>query len=126
MAKNKCEDSSQPSIPYLPNFSSTLESIESILNKEDAIKDRIERAEKEAGRLIDDAKMDAAVIKRKAMAKEVGMDVREQELARASEEAEEAASVILAQADKIKSDAMGHIEKAVDIIVSKVLPPETT
>lgn len=104
-------------------LSSAEEMLETIVFKEDEIRGRILRAENEAQRLEEEAKMDAAGKKRDAASAEVGQDLRDKELAKAHEEAEKIAAKITAQADDIRKKGMERVEDAIRIVIEGVLPP---
>jgi vacuolar-type H+-ATPase subunit H len=97
--------------------------LEMILMKEDEIKQRTQRAENEAGRLVEEAKLDAAHKKREAIAEDVGQDLRDKGLTRAREEAEKVATEIAAQAEEIREKGMENVEDAIRIVIEGVLPP---
>jgi vacuolar-type H+-ATPase subunit H len=97
--------------------------LEMILMKEDETKQRLHRAENEAQRLVEEAKLDAAHKKREASAEEVGLEIREKELTRANAEAEKITREISAQAEEIRSKGMEHVEDAIRIVIEGVLPP---
>jgi vacuolar-type H+-ATPase subunit H len=96
--------------------------LEMILAKEDEIKSRVGKAENEAQRMVEEAKLDAAVVKRKAVTGEVGGDLRDKEIARAREEAEKIASGISERAEQLKKQGAERIEDAVKIVIDAVLP----
>src|SRR5450759_4974641 len=73
--------------------------LEMILMKEDEIKLRIQRAENESQRLVEEAKLDAAHKKREAVAGDIGLDLREKELEKAKVEAEKVAQEVWAQVE---------------------------
>jgi hypothetical protein len=89
--------------------------LEMILMKEDEIKQRVQRAENEAQRVVEEAKLDAAHKKREATNEDVGSDLREKELAKAREEA--------AQAAEIRTKGMEKVEDAIRVVIEGVLPP---
>jgi hypothetical protein len=97
--------------------------LEMILMKEDEIKQRLQRAENEAQRVVEEAKLDAAHKKRTSISEDVGSDLREKELARARKEAEEVAREIEAQAAEIRKRGMEKVEDAIKIVIEGVLPP---
>jgi vacuolar-type H+-ATPase subunit H len=96
--------------------------LEMILAKEDEIKSRIRRAESETQRKVEEAKLDAAVIKREAVTAEVGGDLREKEIAKAREEAERVSAEIAEQAGQVRKQGQERIEDAVKIVIDAVLP----
>jgi len=96
--------------------------LEMILAKEDEIKSRVRQAENEAQRKLEEAKLDAAVIKREAVTAEVGGDLREKEVAGARAEAERVAHEISEQAEQVRKKGMEHIEDAVKVVINAVLP----
>jgi len=98
------------------------DTINQIVSKEDEIKARIRQAENEAQRLVEEAKLDAAVVKRRAVTTEVGGDLREKELRNAHEEAEKVSVEIKARAVEVKARGMQQIDKAVKIVIDGVLP----
>ncbi|MCJ7745853.1 MAG: hypothetical protein MUP40_06150, partial [Actinobacteria bacterium] len=91
--------------------------LEMILAKEDEINLRIRRAENEAQRKVEEAKLDAAVNKREAVTGDVGGDLRDKEIARAREEAEKIASGISERAEQLKKQGAEHIEDAAKIVI---------
>ncbi len=97
--------------------------LEMILMKEDEIKQRVQRAENEAQRLVEEAKLDAAQRKREAIAEDVGGDLREKEMARAQAEAEKVATEIAAQADEIRTKGRERFNDAIGVVIEGVLPP---
>ena len=96
--------------------------LEMILTKEDEINSRVRKAENEAQRKVEEAKLDAAVIKREAVTTEVGGDIREKEVAKAREEAEKVTGEIAERAEQVRKKGMEHIEDAVKIVIDAVLP----
>jgi vacuolar-type H+-ATPase subunit H len=105
-----------------PEVSSAEAMLEMILMKEDEIKVRIQRAENEAQRLVEEAKLDAAHKKRKAVAEDIGQDLREKELSKARLEAEEINRDVQAQVDEIKKKGTDHFEDAAKVVIGGVLP----
>ncbi len=97
--------------------------LEMIIAKEDEIKKRFGRAEDEAQRLIEEAKLDASVLKREATSAEVGTEIREKELEKAREEAGRIAAGIEAQAEEIRKKGMERVDEAVRIVIEGVMPP---
>ena len=97
--------------------------LEMILMKEDEIKQRVQRAENEAQRLVEEAKLDAAHKKREAVREDVGLDLREKELARANAEAEKVRQEMSAQAESIRKKGMEHVDDAIRVVIEGVLPP---
>lgn len=122
MKKSHGKDRPAETIPDIPTAESTIVSIEQILCKEEEIRERMERAEKDAQRMIEEAKFKANDIKKQALRKDIGKEIREREIASATEQGEEAAAKIVTRVESIKSDAMTHIDNAADIILGKVLP----
>lgn len=96
--------------------------LEMILMKEDEIKQRMRRAETEAQRLVEEAKLDAAHKKRESISDDVGSDIRDKELARAREEADKVSTEIAAQAEHIRKKGMENVDKAIKIVIDQVLP----
>lgn len=97
--------------------------LEMILMKEDETKLRLQRAENDAQRLVEEAKLDAAHKKREAVAEDLGQDIREKELARANAEAAKVSQEISARAEEIRKTGMEHVEDAIRIVIEGVLPP---
>ncbi len=97
--------------------------LEMILMKEDEIKQRIQRAENEAQRVVEEAKLDSAHKKRESISEDVGSDLREKGLAKAREEAEKVTREIEAQAAEIRKKGMDKVEDAIRIVIEGVLPP---
>jgi vacuolar-type H+-ATPase subunit H len=97
--------------------------LEMILLKEDEIKRRVQRAENEAQRLVEEAKLDAAHKKREAISEDIGQDLREKELARAHGEVEKVTQEMSAQAESIRKMGMEHVDDAIRIVIEGVLPP---
>src|SRR5450830_1549172 len=87
--------------------------LEMILTKED---------ENEAQQKVEEAKLDAAVIKRDAVTAEAGSDLREKEIAKAREEAERVTAEITERAEQVRKKGMEHIEDDVKIVIDAVLP----
>ncbi|MCJ7652908.1 MAG: hypothetical protein MUO75_04285 [Actinobacteria bacterium] len=96
--------------------------LEMILAKEDEIKSRVRKAEDGAQRVVEEAKLDTAVVKRKAATAEVGGDLREKEVAKAREEADRVAGEIAERAEQVKKQGAERIEDAVNIVIDAVLP----
>jgi vacuolar-type H+-ATPase subunit H len=96
--------------------------LEMILMKEDEIKMRVQRAENEAQRLVEEAKLDAAHKKREAVSEDVGKDLREKELEKAGAEAEKVAREVQAQVEEIKKKGKDHFEDAAKVVITGVLP----
>lgn len=96
--------------------------LEMIIMKEDEIKKRVRRAQSEAERLIEEAKLDAAAVKSEAQTIVVGENLREEAIERARVEAGKVEADIAAQADEIRKKGAEHIEEAVKIVVDGVLP----
>lgn len=105
-----------------PDASSPEAMLEMILMKEDEIKQRISRAETEAQRIVEDAKLDAAHKKREQAAEDIGSDIRDKELARAREEAERVTGEMTARAEEIRKSGMEHVDEAIRIVIDGVLP----
>jgi hypothetical protein len=97
--------------------------LELILMKEDEIKQRVQRAENEAQRVVEEAKLDAAHNKRESMSEDVGSDLREKEIAKARQEAEKVTREIEAEAAQIRKTGMEKVEDAIRIVIEGVLPP---
>ena len=97
--------------------------LEMILMKEDEIKQRIQRAENEGQRLVEEAKLDAAHKKRDAIAEDGGGDLREKEMARAQAEADKVTAEIAAQADEIRIKGRERFNDAIGVVIEGVLPP---
>jgi vacuolar-type H+-ATPase subunit H len=96
--------------------------LEMILAKEDEIKSRIRKGENEAKRKVEEAKLDAAVMKREAVTAEVGGDLREKEIAEARAEADRVSAEIAERAKQVRKKGMESIEDAVEIVIDAVLP----
>lgn len=96
--------------------------LEMIIAKEDEINKRLRRAEDDAQRLMEEAKLDAAALKREATSAEVGADIRDEELAKARAEAEKISADIEARAAEMKNGGMERIEEAVKIVIEGVMP----
>lgn len=96
--------------------------LEMIIAKEDEIKSRVNKAENEAQRRVEEAKLDAAVIKREAVTAEVGGDLREKEIAEARSEADRVSTEIAERAQKVREHGLEHVEDAVKIVIEAVLP----
>jgi vacuolar-type H+-ATPase subunit H len=97
--------------------------LELILSKEDEIKQRVRDAQTEADRLVEEAKLEASMIKRDAAAAEVGTDIKEKELAKAQAEAERLVEEIGRQADDIREKGSARMNDAVAMLIKSVLPP---
>lgn len=104
-------------------LSSAEEMLEMIVRKEDEIRSRVNQAENEAQRVVEEAKLDAANKKRDAAAAEVGQDLRDKEIEKAEVEAGKVAAEIAAQADEIRKKGMDRVEDAIKIVIEGVLPP---
>lgn len=97
--------------------------LETIVSKEDEIRNRLAKAENEAQRVVEEAKMDAANKKREAASEEVGDDLRTAEVAKAHAEAEKVGADIARQADEIRKKGMERVDDAIRIVIEGVLPP---
>ena len=106
-----------------PAKSSAEAMLEIILMKEDETKKRLQRAENEAQRMVEEAKLDAAHKKRQAIAEDIGKELKEKELARAKAEAEKVTREIAAQAEEVRETGMEHVDDAIRIVIEGVLPP---
>jgi len=104
-------------------LSSAEEMLEMIVHKEDEIRSRVNQAENEAQRVIEEAKLDAANKKRDAAGAEVGLDLRDEEIEKAKAEAEKVAADIASQAGEIRKKGMDRVEDAIKIVIEGVLPP---
>ena len=104
-------------------LTSAEEMLEMIVQKEDEIRKRIQKAEDESQRLVEEAKLDAANKKRDAASAEVGTDLREEEMKKAQAEAEKVGDEIAAEADVIRKKGMDRVEDAIKIVIEGVLPP---
>jgi len=104
-------------------LSSAEEMLEMIVRKEDEIRSRVNQAENEAQRVVEEAKLDAANKKRDAAAAEVGQDLRDKEIEKAQLEADKVAAEIASQADEIRKKGMDRVEDAIKIVIEGVLPP---
>ncbi len=122
-AVKEAEGLAEPEGAETPEPSSAEVMLEMILMKEDETKQRLQRAENEAQRMVEEAKLDAAHQKREAIAEDIGLDIRDRELARAKEEADKVTREIGAQADEIRKKGMEHVEDAISIVIEGVLPP---
>lgn len=96
--------------------------LDMIIRKEDETRIHIQEAESESARLIEEAKMDAAAKKQKAVSAEVGSELREKKLAEAQEKAGEIIEKSQAEAAEIKERGEEQIEKAVNIVMDRILP----
>jgi vacuolar-type H+-ATPase subunit H len=96
--------------------------LEMIITKEDEIKSHISKAENEAQRKVEEAKLDAAVMKREAVTAVVGGDLREKEIAKAQVEGDRVSAEIGERAQKVREQGMENIEDAVKIVIDAVLP----
>lgn len=96
--------------------------LEMILSKEDEVKTRIAKAESEALRLVEEAKLDAAAMKREAAIAKVGQDLRDKELENARKEAEKVSAEIGGQAQGIRAKGIEQVREAADIVTEAVLP----
>ncbi len=97
--------------------------LELILGKEDDIKQKMRNAESESDRMVEEAKLEASMIKRDAAAAEVGTDLKEKELAKAREEADRLVEQIGQQAEEIRARGNARMGEAVTILLKSVLPP---
>lgn len=96
--------------------------LEMIIMKEEEVRKRIENAEKESELMVEEAKLDAARVRREASSVEVGSDIREEEMEKAQREAGEIAAKAAAEAEQVKAKGMEHVEEAVGIVIEGVLP----
>lgn len=96
--------------------------LEMILMKEDEIKVRVQRAENESQRLVEEAKLDAAHKKREAVAEDIGLDLREKELEKAKVEAEKVAQEVRAQVEEIRKKGKERFDDATKVVIEGVLP----
>jgi vacuolar-type H+-ATPase subunit H len=96
--------------------------LEMILMKEDEIKTRVQRAENEAQRLVEEAKLDAAHKKREAVSEDVGQDIREKELEKARAEAVKVTREVQAQVEEIKKKGKDRFDDAARVVITGVLP----
>ncbi|MBU1669571.1 MAG: hypothetical protein KKF41_02190 [Actinobacteria bacterium] len=97
--------------------------LEAILLKEEETKRKIARAETEAQRVIEEAKLDAAARKRQATGGDVGAELRDRELEKARVEAERISAEIAAQADEIRKKGLERVDEAIKTVIEVVLPP---
>lgn len=97
--------------------------LEIILGKEGEIARRKERAEADAERAVEEAKLDAAARKREAVSAEIGQEKREKELEKADREAGRTASKAGEEARRIRAYGEEHIDEAVKVVINGVLPP---
>ncbi|MFH1151028.1 MAG: V-type ATPase subunit subunit G family protein [Actinomycetota bacterium] len=97
--------------------------LEAILLKEEETKRKIGRAETEAQRVIEEAKLDAAARKRQATGGDVGVELRDRELEKARVEAERISAEIAAQADEIRKKGLQRVDEAIKTVIEGVLPP---
>ncbi|MBU4241297.1 MAG: hypothetical protein KKH73_04340 [Actinobacteria bacterium] len=98
--------------------------LEMIINKEEEIARRMKRAEADAQRVIEEAKLDAAARKREATSAEIGQEMREKELEKANREARRIASEAEEEAGRIRVHGKEHIDEAVKVVIDGVLPPQ--
>ena len=103
--------------------SSAEDMLEVILIKEDEVKQRVQRAENEAQRLVEEAKLDAAHVKRESGNEDIGAEIREKELARAAAEAEKVKRDVEAEAAELRKRGMERVDEAIRIVLEGVLPP---
>jgi vacuolar-type H+-ATPase subunit H len=97
--------------------------LDMIVMKEDEIRSRIMHAENESHRIVEEAKLDAADMKRAAAGAVVGEDLREKELEKARKEGERVTAEVRAQAEQIRASGMARLEDTVKIVMEGVLPP---
>ena len=96
--------------------------LEMILRKEEETKSRIEQAKTDAQRMVEEAKMDAANEKRKAVSEEIGADLRKEKLADADRQAVEIVEQSKVEAERIRQKGEEQVKEAVDIVIRRVLP----
>jgi hypothetical protein len=97
--------------------------LEAILLKEDDVRKQMARAETEAQRMVEEAKLDAAARKREATGGDVGTELRERELEKARVEADQVSAEIAGQADEVRKKGMERVDEAIAIVIEGVLPP---
>jgi hypothetical protein len=97
--------------------------LEAILLKEDDVRKQMARAETEAQRMVEEAKLDAATRKREATGGDVGTELRERELEKAHVEADQVSAEIAGQADEVRKKGMERVDEAIAIVIEGVLPP---
>jgi vacuolar-type H+-ATPase subunit H len=103
--------------------SSAEDMLEMILMKEDEVKQRVQRAENEAQRMVEEAKLDAAHVKRESVNEDIGAEIREKELAKAAVEAEKVKRDCEAEAAEMRKKGMERVDEAIRIVLEGVLPP---
>jgi len=114
---DKAGESTSPEVPSAEAM------LEMILLKEDEIEKRVRQARSEAERMVEEAKLDAAAIKREAQTVVVGENLREEALEKARVEAEKAEAEAAARADEIRRKGAEQVERAVSIVMDGVVPP---
>lgn len=97
--------------------------LEAILLKEDDVRKQMARAETEAQRMVEGAKLDAAARKREATGGDVGTELRDRELEKARVEAERVSAEIAGQADEIRGKGLERVDEAIKIVIEGMLPP---
>lgn len=97
--------------------------LEMIINKEDEIARRIQHAEADVQRFVEEAKLDAAALRRRADSAEMGDELREKELEKANREARRLVSQAEEKAERVRTLSKERIEQAVKIVIDGVLPP---
>ena len=98
--------------------------LEMIIMKEDEIRNRMRKAETESQRVVEEAKLEAAALKRDAVTADVGHDLRGKEMEKAQAEAEKASREIAARTEQIRARGKEKLEDAVGVVIKGVLPPE--
>lgn len=94
--------------------------------KEAEIRKKTSQERARAERIIEDAKGEAAAIKRKATLEDIGRDVYDRIISSAREEAEKIEKSTAEEVEKVKRQGEENLSRAVDFIVESVLTPVTS
>jgi flagellar biosynthesis/type III secretory pathway protein FliH len=89
--------------------------------KEAEIRKKTNQERSRAERIIEDAKGEAAAIKRKATLEDIGRDVYDRIIASAREEAEKLERSTAEEVERVKKEGERNLPKAVDFIVESVI-----
>jgi hypothetical protein len=98
--------------------------LERISVKEAEIRSRTSEEKERADRLIEDAKGEAASIKREATFEEVGKDIYEKTIAASKEDAGEIETSTARDVAAVRETGRRNLDKAVDFIVQAVISSE--
>lgn len=97
--------------------------LELIVNKEDDIKRRLKQSQVDSERMVEEAKFDAASIKRTASSEPLGGELRTKALEQAKVDAAQIEKDIAAKADQLRATGLERVDDAVKVVIDAVLPP---